>query len=511
MKQDGSMHLHLPGAQDREAEALLPRVAEIVADRMGLHFPASRHRDLQRGIASAAREFGFEDAAAFPAWLASAPLTTPQIEILASHLTVGETYFFREGKSFDALEHHVLPKLIRSRQGRGRRLRVWSAGCCTGEEAYSIAILLSRVPDLKDWHVTVLATDINPRFLQKAQAGVYGEWSFRSAPPWLQDNYFQRTANGRFEISPGIKERVNFSYLNLAEDIYPSLSNGTNAMDIILCRNVLMYFSAERAGQVVGRFHHALADGGWLIVSPTEVSRALLSGFATVNFPGVILHRKGSGATPVPVPVLPAPAWNFPTLPPVADALPLQAPPPQHALVPPNGAAKERPVPKPQPAPYEVALALYGQGRYSEAEKRLQDAGDGDGQTAALLARICANQGRLAEALAWCEKAVAADALNPAHHYLVAAVLQEQGDAAKASAALRRALYLEPGFVLAHFAFGNLRLRQGQSREARRHFENAHEILDACAPGDPVPESEGITAGRLSETITALIHTEALP
>jgi chemotaxis protein methyltransferase CheR len=112
-------------------------LSDLLAAQTGLHFPAERWRDLARGIAAAAPAFGMPDAESCARWLLSAPLTRHQIEVLANHLTVGETYFFREKMSFEALEQHILPQLIRMRASE-RRLRIWSAGCCTGEEPYSV-------------------------------------------------------------------------------------------------------------------------------------------------------------------------------------------------------------------------------------------------------------------------------------------------------------------------------------------------------------------------------------
>jgi chemotaxis protein methyltransferase CheR len=141
----------------------------------------------------------------------AAPLTKTHLQVLASHLTVGETYFFREKKTFEILTASIVPDLIRNRRGCGQRLRIWSAACCTGEEPYSLAILLHQIiPDFTDWHVTILATDINERFLQKAAAGVYGEWSFRESPAGFKERYFHRTADGRHAILPEIKKQVIF-------------------------------------------------------------------------------------------------------------------------------------------------------------------------------------------------------------------------------------------------------------------------------------------------------------
>jgi chemotaxis protein methyltransferase CheR len=278
---------------------LLSSLSDFLATQMGLHFPSNRWVDLERGILAAAKEFGFNEPEACVEWLLSSPLTKRQIETLASRLTVGETYFFREKQSFRALEGHVLPELIRSR-ATDRRLRIWSAGCATGEEPFSLAILLARmIPDLASWNISILGTDINPRTLQKASVGAYTMWSFRDCPTAIRENYFKRIDEGHLVIRPEIRKMVTFSYLNLVEDIYPSLLNETNSLDMIFCRNVLMYFALEQAKRVIQRFHRCLLDGSWLVVSATETSHVLFSQFSAVNFPGAILYKKVLQSPPV--------------------------------------------------------------------------------------------------------------------------------------------------------------------------------------------------------------------
>jgi len=456
-------------------DPILAGVSGFVAARMGLHFPPERWRDLERGIGAAAREFALPDAETCARTLLSAPLTHTQIEILASHLTVGETYFFRETKSFEALEEHILPQLLRARRGAEQRLRIWSAGCCTGEEPYSVAMLLERlIPDAEAWNLTILATDINPRFLRKAAEGVYGEWSFRGTPDWIRERYFKARRDGRYELQPRIRKRVTFSHLNLADDVYPSLASNTNAMDVILCRNVLMYFTGERALQVAANFHRSLVGGGWLIVSPTETSTALFSPLSPVQFPGAVLYRKAGGAAPPPAAIAhepPAPRISF-----APEPVAPQAELPEAPVAVEAGAAP----PRTPDDPGELARA----------------------------ARLCADQGRLGEAIEWCEKAIGADKLNPAHYYLLATVRQEHGQADAAAQSLTRALYLDADFALAHFALGNLRLSQGRRREAERHFTNTLAVLRARAQDEALPESDGLTAGRLAEIVASLLASQ---
>ena len=449
-------------------DALLSQLSELLESQMGLHFPRERWRDMERGIAAASRESGYAETEAFIHWLLSAPLTRPRIEDLASHLTVGETYFFRERESLDILEQQLLPELLRARAGSERHLRIWSAGCCTGEEPYSIAVMVDRlIPDSEKWNLTILATDINPHALRKAARGVYGAWSFRDTPGWLKERYFTRRLDGRFEIQPRIRRMVTWSYINLADDAYPSLVNGTNAMDVILCRNVLMYFAQDRARRVVDKLYRSLVDGGWLITSPAETSNLQGSAFTAVEFPGAFLYRKLAAARPQAVA--------------------------GHENLWPERESAESDTPAP-PAPRPLAMQPEVAG-LPEIDER---------DTPQRNARACADEGRLAEAIEWCEQAIAADKLNPAHHYLLAAICQERGERDTAERALGRALYLEPEFALAHFALGNLCLGAGRQREARRHFANALTVLNAYPAEAPLPESDGLSAGRLVEIIAAL-------
>lgn len=500
---------------------ILARLSELISSHMGLHFPTERWPDIQRGIRSAASDFGFKDTESCASWLVSSPLTKNQIEILASHIAVGETCFFRDKPIFEALENHILRELVRSRRKDDKRLRIWSAGCATGEEPYSIAILLSRmIPDIKDWNVTILATDINSRFLEKASKGLYREWSFRNTPPKFKEKYFKRSKESSFRIFPHIKKMVRFSYHNLAEDTYPSLLNDTNAMDVIFCKNVIMYFDPERQRRVIQNLYNCLVDGGRLVVSPCETSHILFSQFETVNFPDTILYRKTlhkkdrrrvrqaqDFETTVPFHEHRTPVdLSFEVQPPAC--LPVQTDPAQ----PPDASQKQQepeppPVSEPRLTPFEEALTLYQQGRYTEAAEKLASSQD-DNKSIALLARAYANQGKLTDALEWCEKAVVTDKLNPGFHYLRATILQEQGRIKEAMTSLKRTLYLDPDFVLAHFALGNLARQQGKLKESVRHLSNAVMILQSHDQAEVLPESDGVTAGRLAEIISCMAERE---
>ena len=461
-------------ADDETPDGLIRDVSQLIESEMGLHYPPERWPDLQRGLLTAGSDLGYAEADAnkIAERLLAAPLNKRQIEALAGALTVGETFFFRDRATFTALEHDILPALIATRRTGSRHLRLWSAGCCTGEEPYSLAMLIARLlPDREDWRVTILATDINPRFLQKAEEGVFAEWSFRDVPPWLKQRYFTQTPNGRFAILPYIKEMVTFRSLNLAEDAYPSLVNGTHALDVIFCRNVLIYLSAAQTQKVVGNFIKTLIPGGWLSVSATEASPVLFRDFETVNLPGVTFYRKAQNRSTAASNVVPSLT--------ALTSIPLQ---PEHQ----ESEEQERSLSASSP------ISAHAPDSPLNAEESL------------LKARQCADMGDLPMAQKWCEAAISTDKLNPISYYLRAMILQEEGRAEEAIQALKQTLYLQPDLVLAHFALGTLTQQQGRPREAEKHLDNALQLLQFYRPEDILPQSEGITAGRLTEMIHEL-------
>lgn len=275
---------------DRLSPADLARFRGLIHDRSGLDFPPSRQADLEQVLGHTLRRSGLRDADALFALLTDGARAEPILQATIASLTVGETYFFRHQPQFHALERHILPELI-ARRRPTRQLRLWSAGCATGEEPYSLAILLERLlPDLADWNILLLATDLNPHALAKAQHGCYGEWSFRHVPAEIKSNYF--VARGaEFEIHPRLRSRVTFARLNLVEEVFPSFHTQTCGLDLILCRNVLIYFRDEMVRRVAGRFYQSLAEDGWLVVGHAEASQAVFDRFTAQNFPGTVVYR----------------------------------------------------------------------------------------------------------------------------------------------------------------------------------------------------------------------------
>lgn len=456
---------------------LLAKISSLIAKLTGLYFPEDRFPDLERSLKDIAHDLDFNDVESLAGWMLSSQIKLHEFDIIIRRLTIGETYFFRDKHIFDSLEYHVLPELIRHKRETQQTIRVWSAGCATGEEAYSIAILLDRlIHDLKNWNLTIIGTDINREAIKKANLGIFRNWSFRAAPPWLEDNYFIKE-DSHFKIRPRIKKMVNFSYLNLTDNIYPSSANNTQFMDLIICRNVLMYFTPDHIRQAIVRLYHSNAEGGYLIVSPWEASHLLFQQFTTLNFPGAIIYKKDD-----------VPAMDFP-----ATGLPEKIVPASSLLV-----------KKPDTISYEDACSLYERGHYARALNNLQaltDKDPDDLRLIILLIKIYAGQGRFDEAMHWCKRGIAMNKLNPDIYFLQASVLQEKGQIKEAIKSFNKLLYIDPGFIPAHIALGNLFRSQGRTEISNRHFHNALSVLSGLPDDEQVPGSEGLTAGQLAETV----------
>lgn len=461
----------------RLSDAALSPVADFVADHWGLDF-RKRWRDLERSMRAAIREQEHPDIDGYIQRLLSGDAGSIELESLANHLTVGETYFLRDKRALEILGERVLPELANAATSADE-VTIWSAGCSTGEEPYSIAMVLDRMGARSRNHIRIIGTDINTGALKKAFQGAYGDWSFRGSPGWVKNTYFQQTPGHLWSILPDIKKAVTFRSLNLMQDSYLSCL-GMNPADVIFCRNVLMYFTPNAMREALDRLYQSLAPDGWLVVSPAETSCDLFHKFTSVNFGGVTFYKKPA-ARKVALPV----EVGYPGIPDV----------PLHTFT----STSLQPTIKDHQAEGElknnVEMESNATSGASDPPKGLEP------EDALLLARTFANEGRLAEAILWCDQAIAADKMVAAAHYLKATIHQEQGFLEEALLCLRQAVYVHPHFVLGHFALANLALRRGKARESRKHFENVWLLLAQCQDADVVPESDGLSVGMLRKML----------
>ncbi len=486
------------------------RFRELVAEKSGLELRDNNRANLERAITQALADTGCRTADTLYCLLADKDRGRVPLESFIASLTIGETHFFRNRAQFDALREHILPELIEARRNV-RRLRVWSAGCASGEEPYSVAMLIRQlVPNLAAWNVTVLATDINPRAMDKARRGIYGQWSFREVDPEIEKTYFRRKGSER-ELAPEIREMVTFRYLNLVDDVYPSLLTNTVGMDIIMCRNVLIYFRRATITRVVERLHRALAPDGWLLVGTAEPPQAIAGSlFTAQHFPGTVAHRpaRGTEAGPFasversrgedvwPEPMAPAASEEAGVVPPSDKARP--------------SATKTRPSARNEVAaaqrPEEAPVApAEPDGREDGSLERLKSQAEADPANALAayqVAKIYASRLELDAAEYWVGVAIARDPMLAQAHYLHGIIFQERGLADPAVVALRRSICADSRFVLGHFALGTLLRGRGQTARAQKAFANVSALLGGRDRKELVPEGDGLTVGRLLELVS---------
>lgn len=204
-------------------------------------------------------------------------------------LTTNETYFFREAFQLRAFTDEIIPELIHKKtKEHSRSIRIWSAGCSTGEEPYTIAMLLNDLPGLHGWKLEIVGTDISQRVLQHARRGVYGKSSFRSTDQSYVERYFHEQEDG-FRITEKIRELVTISHLNLF-DSHRMMMLGR--MDLIFCRNVIIYFDLSAKKRVVESFHNSLSDGGFLLLGHSESLMNITTQFTLRHFKNDMIYQK---------------------------------------------------------------------------------------------------------------------------------------------------------------------------------------------------------------------------
>jgi chemotaxis protein methyltransferase CheR len=238
----------------------------FLENTIGLYVPQELWNRIDHKLLPLAHAFGFTEVLECIRFLLKNRLTHQQISTLAIFLSIKETYFFRDPQVFAVLKDHVLTKIINERRGKNQHIKIWCSACCTGEEPYSMAIGLQKLlPNYKEWRLFILGTDINLDTLEIARTGRYRDWSMRATADDIKRSFFTQVESGIWEIIPAIRKMVKFGYTNLVDGIYPI------GMDIIICNNILIYFSPNQIQKTIKKLTDALSPGGYLFVSPVEV------------------------------------------------------------------------------------------------------------------------------------------------------------------------------------------------------------------------------------------------
>ena len=510
--------------------ALWERLRLCMEAETGMDFGGARLTRLQEAVGKVlARR---TPAASLERLLASPREHGPLLEHLAAELTVGETFFFRNEHHFRALREQVFPEILRRNAGL-REIRVWSAGCASGEEPYSVAILLDQMlrgslpsgrdgtgtggPDSRpprsasagDWHVAVLATDLNPQFLHRGREALYRPWSFRQTDIHHDRRYFIPEADG-FRLAARVRGWVRFAYLNLVKDVYPSPLTGTLGLDLILFRNVAIYLKSEVTSAILARFCQALRPGGWLLLGETEVSLAPTAGLEVRRFEQATFYQK-VGESPLAASTgqwsPPSPVVSAPRVRPVAAAPPL----PSWGQLPTKSGTGLAPTAGRRGAvegsPWERIERCLATRSFDEAERTLE-------RVAAVQDRArwrmryaqglleCAEIARARRMLDLCLKE---QPLLVEAQLLQASFAEEDHDLEAAERAYRRALFIDRTCPMAHFHLGLVLDQKGDRAGAARSFRTTLKLSEGKDPQSLVDYGEGMCYGRLREMVNLLV------
>ena len=432
-------------------EAQYLEIATRVTERSGLVFAENRRVEARAGIARAMKASAAANGAEY---LTLVRRSRAALDALVDELTVGETHFMRDPAQMDLIRRELLPAL----RGRPAPPRVWSAGCATGEEPYSLAILLEQ--EGLDTGAVVLGTDLSESALRKARTAAYSDWSMRELDDAFLKAYFRRPARRRRVLVDRIRQKVRFERLNLvSEESY--VAAGAVAMDLILCRNVLIYFDHATARRIAARLFDSLAEGGVLLTGGAD---PLLTDHRCVDIEVTrvgLVYRRRPGAT---------------------GAVPTPAETPR---------ARERDVATPAPPaldPARTATALEPGG--------------------VAFARILAEANRAgaedAERMAAAELEI--HPLDAALHYLSATLLLALERHEEAERQAQRALFLDRSLAVAHFLMGTLLRQRGETAGALRAFRNVRDLCAARPKGEIVLAGDGTRAAGLQSAAVAEIE-----
>ena len=489
----------------RETEPSPPfcaTAAETIRRRTGLTFNQVRRGALEAGLVRAMRRAGTPDSQAY---LARLETDDELLDDLVSEITIGETYFFRDPQQFEVIRDHLLPDIL-TRRPPPHPVRVWSAGCASGEEPYTMAILAHEL-GIGD-QVRILGSDLSRAALGRARQARYTPWSLRGVPAGTVERHFERAGAGdTWVLRPGIRQLVEFGYLNLATDAYPSLRSGIWGMDLIVCRNVLIYLDGATIDGVVHRLLATLADDGWLVLGASDPPLADYAPCEVVITDAGLAYRRLRGGR--------THHW-YPAAevrPKVAEWTPVSVPVAQ-----PDSGAPPPPAPEPAPAeasdtPVDVeeafqAYARLDYDRASDVARQIVAQPGAAPDVWVLLVRAAANRGDLETAGRECMAGLEQHPMCAELVYLHGLLLAEGGRLKEAAVAFRRALYLDRALAVAHLTLGRVLSQLGDRDGARRALRNADRVLSRAPAEEPITAGDGERAGRLAEM--ARVHLALL-
>ncbi|MCT7949185.1 chemotaxis protein CheR [Ancylothrix sp. C2] len=534
-------------------QTLVQKFIDLIGINTGLQIRAQDTEGLRSKIYMRMRALNLSDAQSYYELLSRVPdwqtwnilETENEWKELTLLLTTGESYFFRDRGQMNLLETQILPELI-EKQKNSRSLRIWSAGCSTGEEPYSLAILLQKlIPNWADWKIFILGTDINKSNLEKAKRGIYSDWSFRLVDPEVKNFYFVSHRNG-WKLNENIRQMVTFSYGNLVKDEFPNPASDFHDFDLIICRNVFVYFSKPAVKAVLDKFDNSLQIGGYLLTAHAELHGQVLGNLQTRVFPESVIYQRVK--TNLPQALEQKKSTEIKTgneslsSQPMLDQLregllnisqpQVSAPLPRLKTIEGLGTPLEIiTTPAPKSDFFSPLLTPENQANQANnAENLLKEAidffqGKAYFQTIDkvkevlslepqnfkayyLMAQSHANLGQYRQAKEATEQALLIDDLSSEPYYLLAQLAEEQGDIQQAKIFWKRIIYLSPYSILAYLELAALYEKEKDWLRAKKMRKTALDLLKNLPAETILEESKQIKVSELRQYVEQLLEKQ---
>lgn len=473
--------------QITEDDGMLSRVKDLILNNCGFGLEMGRERSLREGLANRMAACGVDALRAYHALLAR---DGRELDALVQLLTVNETYFFREPAHLNLAADKLLPELLAARQGKP--VRIFCAGCSTGEEPYSVAMMLrERYGAGSERLFAITGVDIDSSAIAGARRGVYAKGSFRGMPPATLERLFEACGPGEFRVRDSIRKLVSFEVGNLLGRLFPE---GTPGPDLIFYRNVSIYFPQEVQRTIFSRLAGLLSEGGYLLVGASETIHHDIGILSLVQRDGLFFfqktpagcfeERRGRGRAE---PVSGRPAAAFPR-------------PPSPAKVSPGGestrGAPEPAVPRKPPASpppksqelFDTALALARKEQSSLALGLLDAVTERDplfAKAATLRGSLLLSAERYQEAAAVCDRIILAEPLSLEAYLMLGMIAWHQGRDEAGFTRFREAIYLDGSCWLAHFYSAEILCARRETKRARTGYRAALRILEQEIPREP--------------------------
>ena len=442
----------------------------FIIERTGLIYFNDKDADLYQRLSRRFEALALTNCQIYFDILRNGPDASGEFDRMVVELTIGETYFFRHQEQFDALKSKVIPDIL-ARNEAPRRLRIWCAGCSIGAEPYSLAIMLAEDfgSALIGWDAKIIATDINRAFLAKAEAGVFDDWAFRTTSKELRERHFVPVQKS-WMIKPDHKKLVEFHYHNLLNSPMPVLKDSWASIDLIICRNVMIYFDwSTVANSIMPHFESSLGNDGWLVIGHAEQAHGAKS-LTLTQLPGVSLYQKTSQPQDPPS-IFARPAT------PVLSTM--------AGFVPPVFVAPILP-----PVPAISTAASMGSSLAADIGKL----------------RRLADEGKFEKALTFSDELLFKHKLDARPYYYRALILEHLGRRRDVETNLLQAIQLDHRFVMAHYYLALFYRQNKDLKKAKGSFQSVRTLIENLDDAVPIAEADDLNVGDLKMMVASKLE-----